>query len=156
MCLTLVLYPSTACPSMTRVLGYDIYRQTCNISHTLICDKIVDHSVVGASPVSAAPKASSFSTLRLSSVFCTNANARRDEKHSNFGNRCHLYYIFYGIYNIYNENPEVCLYSIVVYMWSHIGIRKPYGDMSQQWLGTMACHMRAPSHYLNQCWLIIS
>ena len=39
------------------------FRQTSNISHTLIGNKIVDHSdVVGASPVGAAPATSSFST----------------------------------------------------------------------------------------------
>ena len=39
------------------------YRQTSNISHTLVGNKIVDHSdVVGASPVGAAPTTSSFST----------------------------------------------------------------------------------------------
>ena len=39
------------------------YRKTCNISHTLVGNKIVDHSdVVGASPVGAAPTTSSFST----------------------------------------------------------------------------------------------
>ena len=38
------------------------YRKTSNISHTLICNKIVDNSdVVGASPVGAAPTTSSFS-----------------------------------------------------------------------------------------------
>ena len=42
---------------------YDIYRQTSNISRTLVGNTIVDHSdVVGASPVGAAPTTSSFST----------------------------------------------------------------------------------------------
>ena len=40
-----------------------IYRQTSNIRHALVDDKIVDHSdVVGASPVGAAPTTSSLST----------------------------------------------------------------------------------------------
>ena len=40
-----------------------IYRQTYNISRTLVGSMIVDHSdVVGASPVGAAPTTSSFST----------------------------------------------------------------------------------------------
>ena len=40
-----------------------LYRQTSNISHTVIGNKIVDHSdVVGASSVSAAPSTSSFLT----------------------------------------------------------------------------------------------
>ena len=39
------------------------YRKTSNISHTLVCNKIVDHSdVVGASPVGAAPTTSSYLT----------------------------------------------------------------------------------------------
>ena len=39
------------------------YHKTSNISHTLVGNKIVDHSdVVGASPVGAAPTTSSFST----------------------------------------------------------------------------------------------
>ena len=39
------------------------YRKTSNISHTLVGNKIVDHSdVVGASPVGATPTTSSFST----------------------------------------------------------------------------------------------
>ena len=39
------------------------YRKTCNISRTLVGNKIVDNSdVVGASPVGAAPTTSSFST----------------------------------------------------------------------------------------------
>ena len=39
------------------------YRQVCNISRTLVGNKIVDHSeVVGASPVGAALTTSSFST----------------------------------------------------------------------------------------------
>ena len=41
----------------------NVYRQTSNISGTLVGNKIVDRSdVVGASPVGAAPTASSFST----------------------------------------------------------------------------------------------
>ena len=40
-----------------------IYCQTSNIRHILVGNNIVDHSdVVGASPVSAAPTTSSFST----------------------------------------------------------------------------------------------
>ena len=39
------------------------YRKTSNISHILVSNKSVDRSdVVGASPVGAAPTASSFST----------------------------------------------------------------------------------------------
>ena len=39
------------------------YHQTSNISHSLVCNKLTNHSdVVGASPVGAAPTTSSFST----------------------------------------------------------------------------------------------
>ena len=45
---------------------YCSYCQTSNISHTVVSNKIVDHSdVVGASPVSAAPTTSSFLTQQL-------------------------------------------------------------------------------------------
>ena len=44
------------------------HRKTSNISHTLVGNKIVDHSdVVGASPVGAAPTTSSFWTWHLAS-----------------------------------------------------------------------------------------
>ena len=57
------------------------YRQTSNSSHTLVGNKIVDHSdEVGASPLGAAPTTSSFSTQRLASIDGTKATAR-DEKH---------------------------------------------------------------------------
>ena len=43
-----------------------VYRQISNIRHTLVGNKLVDHSdVVGASPVGAAPTKSSFATKRL-------------------------------------------------------------------------------------------
>ena len=42
---------------------YHNYRETSNISRTLVGNKIVDNSdVVGASPIGAAPTTSSFST----------------------------------------------------------------------------------------------
>ena len=45
------------------------YRQTSNISCTLIGNKLADHSdVVGASPVGTAPTTSSFSTLHPASM----------------------------------------------------------------------------------------
>ena len=62
------------------------YCQTSNISRTLVSNKIADHSdVVGASPVGAAPTASSFSAQHLASVDCTKTTARWDEKHLSFG-----------------------------------------------------------------------
>ena len=49
--------------SEMEVIGNKAYRKTSSISHTLVDNKIVDHSdVVGASPVGAAPNTSSFST----------------------------------------------------------------------------------------------
>ena len=58
--LTLIRQTSTE----IRVWIYsDIYRQTADISRTLVGNKIVDHAdVVGTSPVGAAPTTSSFST----------------------------------------------------------------------------------------------
>ena len=49
---------------MITVINTDtMYRQTFNVSRTLIGNKIVDHSdVVGAAPVGVAPTASSFLT----------------------------------------------------------------------------------------------
>ena len=50
-----------------------------NISHTLVGNKIVDHSdVVGAAPVGTAPTTSSFSIQHLASVDWTKATARKD------------------------------------------------------------------------------
>ena len=63
---------------------YDIvhYRQVSDIRRTLIGNKIFDHlDVVGASPVGAAPTASSFSTEHLASMDWAKTTARRDEKH---------------------------------------------------------------------------
>ena len=61
------------------------YRQTSNISRTLVGNKIVDHSdVVGASPVGAASTTSLFSTYHLASMDWTKTTAKRDEKHLNF------------------------------------------------------------------------
>ena len=43
-----------------------MYSQNSNISHTLVGNKIIDHSdAVGASPVGAVPTTSSFSTQHL-------------------------------------------------------------------------------------------
>ena len=56
------------------------YRQVSTIRHTLVDNKIVDHSdVVGASPVGAAPTTSSFSTKHLVSLDWAKTTARRDE-----------------------------------------------------------------------------
>ena len=68
------------------------YRQTSNISRTLVGLKIIDHSdVVGASPVGAASTTSSFSTLHLASMDWAKTPASRDEKHLSSGLGCVLY-----------------------------------------------------------------
>ena len=52
-----------ACYVMSSAARVMITYKTCNISHTLVGNKIVDHSdVVGVPPVGAAPTTSSFST----------------------------------------------------------------------------------------------
>ena len=78
----------------------DINSQICNISHTLVGNKIVDHSDVGgASSVDAAPTTSSFSTYHLASMDCAKTTTRWDEKHLSFGIGCSLYYRFDSIEN---------------------------------------------------------
>ena len=68
------------------------YPKTSDISHTLVGSRIIDHSdVVEASPVGAAPTASSFSTEHLASIDCVKTTARRDKKHLNFGFWCGFY-----------------------------------------------------------------
>ena len=50
----------------------------------------------------------------------------------------------------------VCPYSPICSL-THCGLVTPYGDKSGSTLAqVMACCLTAPSHYLNQCWLIIS
>ena len=45
----------------------------------------------------------------------------------------------------------------VLVVLTHCGLVTPYGDRSGSTLAlAMACCLMAPSHYLNQCWLIIS
>ena len=79
------------------------YRQVSNIRRTLVGIEIVEHSdVIGASPVSAAPTTSSFSTQHLASMDWAKTTARRDEKQLSFGNWCVLYKIFYGNWPMYD------------------------------------------------------
>ena len=55
--------PGVKCTKITAYIHVHEYRQVSIISRTLVGNTIVDHSdVVGASPVSAAPTTSSFST----------------------------------------------------------------------------------------------
>ena len=57
--ITLKERTTQSCP----ILYIYIFRQVSNIRRTLVGNKIVNHSdIVGASPVGAAPTASSFST----------------------------------------------------------------------------------------------
>ena len=68
------------------------YRETSNISHTLVANKIVDHSdVVGASPVGAAPTKSSFTTQHLASSYSVKAATRQYENLLSVGIWCVLY-----------------------------------------------------------------
>ena len=60
---THLYWPTYQCQEMDDGSGILTYCQTSNISHTLVSNEIVDHSdAVGASPVGAAPTASSFAT----------------------------------------------------------------------------------------------
>ena len=69
-----------------------VYCQISNISHTLVRNKIVDHSdVVGALPVGAAPTTSSFSTQHLASMDWAKTTSRWDNKHFSCGIWSDLY-----------------------------------------------------------------
>ena len=89
------------------------YRQTSNISRTLVGNEIVDHSdAVGASPAPKVPLQlylhSRPNTWHLEWVKTT---TRRDEKHFNFGIRCDLYQRFDGavvyVHIIVNRNFHI-------------------------------------------------
>ena len=55
---------------------------------------------------------------------------------------------------------NICSAYLVCYcIWlTHCGLMTPYGDrdLAQTLAQAIACCLTAPSHYLNQCWLIIS
>ena len=71
---------------------FGMYRKTSNIRHTLVGNKIVDHSdVVGASPVGAAPTTSSFLTEHLASRDLAKTAARQYENLLSVGIWCDLY-----------------------------------------------------------------
>ena len=68
------------------------YRKTSNILRTFAGNEIDDHSdVVGASPISAAPTTSSFSTYYLASRDSAKTAARQYENLSSVGIWCDLY-----------------------------------------------------------------
>ena len=68
------------------------YRKVSNIWRTLVGNKIIDHSdVVRASPVSAAPTTSSFSTYHLALRDSAETAARRYENLLSVGIWCVLY-----------------------------------------------------------------
>ena len=74
-----------------------MYHQTSNTRHTVVGNKIVNHSdVIGASTVGAA--ASSFMTEHLASMDWAKTTAKQYEKHLSFGFWCALYERFDGIY----------------------------------------------------------
>ena len=61
------------------------YRQTSNISRTLVGNRHADHSdVVGATPIGAAPTTSSFATHHLAPMDWPKTTTRRDEKQLSF------------------------------------------------------------------------
>ena len=89
-------------------MWYYQYRQTSNISRTLVGNKIVDHSdVLGESPVAAASTTSSFSTEYLASMVWAKTTARRDEQHLIFWIWCALYQMFDGRYD--TNNQQKCI-----------------------------------------------
>ena len=66
-----------------------LYCQTSNMGHTLVGNKIVDHSdIFGASPVGAAPTTSSFWTQHLAAMDWANTTARGNVKHLSLGIWC--------------------------------------------------------------------
>ena len=86
-------------PKVTQNTAQQNYRQTSDMRRTWEGNKIVDPSDVnGASPVSAAPTTSSFSTEHLASMDWAKTTARRDENHLMFGIWCGLYWILYGMF----------------------------------------------------------
>ena len=65
---------------------HELYLQVSNIIRTWVGNEVVEHSdVFGASPVGAAPTASSFSTEHLASMYCAKTTASRVEKRLSFG-----------------------------------------------------------------------
>ena len=83
--------------------------QNSNIRRALVGNKLVDHwDVVGASPVSAAPTTSSFSTWHLDWAKTTE---RRDENHFSFVIWCDLYQICYGTPKLQNMLERTLLVS---------------------------------------------
>ena len=65
--------------------GHYTYCQTSNTNHTLVSNKLVNHSdVVVASPVGAVPTTFSFSTLHLASIDWAKTTARLNKNHLSF------------------------------------------------------------------------
>ena len=67
------------------------YRQVSDIRRTLVGNWINNSDVVGASPVGAAPTASSFFTWHLASMYWAKTTASRDENKKLSGVWCVLY-----------------------------------------------------------------
>ena len=98
------------------ILSY--YHKTSNISRTLVGNEIVDNSdVVGASPASATPTTSSFSTSHMASVDWAKTTPRGYKKHLSFGIWCDLYMRFYGKL-ISLENCQLGFTSVAVESWN--------------------------------------
>ena len=72
-----------------------------------------------------------------------------------FGTKSRAIDIFYwikGPLNAWAELPTPSYLRLILNLWRHIW-RDRYGSITAQ---VMACCLTAPSHYLNQFWLIIS
>ena len=94
-----------------------MYRQTSNISHTLVGNKIVDHSdVVGASPVGAAPTTSSFSTEHLASMYWAETTTGRAANHLSVGIWCTYIRDFTALTII--SLSDLCS-TCVIFLWIH-------------------------------------
>ena len=146
---------------------YKDYCQTCNISHTLAGNIIVDHSdVVGVSRIGAAPPTSSFSTYHLTSMDWIKTTAEPDEKHLSLGFWCALYLWFDSTFSVIWRRMRQFIFILIMgilcqsdvininLLWPNYAIwRQRSGSTLPQ---VMACCLMAPSHYLNQCWLLIS
>ena len=73
------------------------YRRSSNIRRTIVSNKIVSHSdVVGALPVGAAPRTSSFSTWYLVSMDRAKTTVRWGRKHLSVVIWCAFYWKFDG------------------------------------------------------------
>ena len=66
-------------------------------------------------------------------------------------------YFFRILHHKFENNIQSFLYSILITL-THYGLMTPYGNYRYEstMAHVMACCLTAPSHYLNQCWFLIS